>query len=169
MRQLIVPAGPVSGNGDWVWHVAAADVIMLAMGRLDRALLWKLAAFGPIMGVLIVAGAFPAGVEKFAWLAVDVFCAVAIGRAAVGNPFWQGAVTGFVVGASATLVQGLFIDSYLANNPTVAARFADRPPDFNVQYFVLELVPFIGIAGALVLGFLSFVSDRFLGRKETPA
>lgn len=136
------------------------------MASLNRSLILKLAALGPVMGALIVAGTFPEGVDKLAWFPVDVFCAVAIARSGIGNPFWTGAVTGFLLGASSTLVQGLFIDTYVANNPWVLDRFAGQPESFNIQFFVLQLVPFIGIAIALGVGFLSWVASRVLPPRE---
>lgn len=136
------------------------------MKNLNRALILKLAALGPVMGALVVAGTFPENVDRVAWLVVDGFCAVAIARAHVSNAFWHGVVTGFLLGASATLVQGLFIDSYLANNPWVLERFADQAEGFSIQGFVLQLAPFIGLASALMLGFLSFLLDRAFAKKD---
>jgi len=133
--------------------------------NLNRALILKLAALGPVMGALIVAGAFPENADRVGWLVVDGFCAIAIARSRVHNPFWHGCVTGFLLGASAILVQGLFVDTYIANNPWVMEPFVDKP-DFNMQYFILQLVPFIGIATALLLGFLSWVAARAIPAKE---
>jgi hypothetical protein len=120
------------------------------------------------MGALIVAGAFPENVDRIAWLVVDGVCAVMIARSGVANVFWNGAVTGFILGASATLVQGLFVDTYVANNPWVMETFANQPEGFSMRAFVLQLVPFIGLAGALVLGFLSWLARRMIQSKKEP-
>ena len=70
----------------------------------------------------------------------------------------------FVSGASATFVQGVFSSTYALNNPWVVEEFADMPVGFDLQFFIMMLVPFIGIASALALGFLTFLAVRVLGR-----
>jgi hypothetical protein len=133
---------------------------------MNRGLILKLSALGPAMGALVVIGVFPEGTDRFAWMVVNIGCAVAIARSQVANVFWHGCVTGFIVGASSTLVQGVFADTLIANNPWMLERFADQPEGFNLQFFVMMLVPFIGIAGALLTGFLSFLAARVLRREE---
>ena len=133
---------------------------------MNRRLITMLSIMGPAMGVLIVLGVFGEGVERFAWMAVNLSCAFAIGRARVHNAFWHGVVAGFVIGASATLVQGLFFDAYIANNPWVPQRFSNQPAGFDLRVFVMMLVPFIGVAGGLLTGFLSYLADRAMRRRQ---
>jgi hypothetical protein len=133
---------------------------------VNRKLVLWLAVLGPVMGVLIVAGVFPKGVDRFAWMGVNFVCAVAIARARVRNPFWHGAVTGFLIGALATLVQGVFTDTYVAHNPWVLETFSRRSEDFDLQYFIMMLVPFIGLAGAFITGLLSYLVDKAMRPKE---
>jgi hypothetical protein len=134
---------------------------------MNRGLVLKLSLLGPVMGALVVFGVFPQGVDRFAWMVVNIGCAVVIARSSVDNVFRHGAVIGFVVGASATLVQGVFADALIANNPWVMDKFADQPEGFDMQLFIMQLVPFIGIAGALLTGFLSFLAGRVLRREGT--
>jgi hypothetical protein len=124
-----------------------------------RLVLW-LSTLGPVMGALVVVGAFPKGVDRYAWMVVNLACAVVIARARVSNAFWHGAVAGFLIGATATLVQGVFTDAYVANNAWVLDVYSRRSEGFDLQYFIMMLVPFIGLAGALVTGFLSYLVDR---------
>lgn len=133
------------------------------MSGLNWRLIGALSTFGPLVGALVVLGVFPNGSESYAWLVYSIAVAfIAVVRTA--NPFWNAAVTGFVSGASATLVQGLFVDTFLANNPWVAERFAEAPEQFNFQYFVLMLVPFIGIASGLLVGLLTHLAGRVVRR-----
>ena len=132
---------------------------------MNRRLVLRLSLLGPVMGALVVFGVFPEGTDRFAWMAVNIGCAVAIARSHVENVFWHGVVTGFIVGASSTLVQGIFADTLIANTPWMLVRFADQPEGFNLQFFIMMLVPFIGIAGALLTGFLSYLAGRVLRRE----
>lgn len=133
---------------------------------MNRGLILKLSLLGPLMGTLVVLGVFPEGIDRFAWMVVNIICAVAIARSGATNVFRHGAVTGFIVGATSTLVQGLFADALIAHNPWMLERFADQPEGFSLQLFIMQLVPFIGIAGALLTGFLSFLAGRVLRREE---
>jgi hypothetical protein len=133
---------------------------------MNRRLVLGLSAFGPVMGALLVLGAFPEGTDRFAWTTVVIICAVAIARSSVGNAFWHGAVTGFIVGATAKLVEGLFADTYFANNPWIVEHYADKPEGFDLQLFVLQLAPFVGIGNALITGFLSFLARRVMKRED---
>lgn len=132
--------------------------------HIDRKLVAGLAVFGPIMGALIVLGAFPRGWDRVAWLVVSVVCAVTIARRDTGHPFAHGAVVGFINGAVATFIQGVFAGTLAANNAWIPAAFADKPQGFNLRLFILQLAPFIGIAGALVGGFLAWAAARAMGR-----
>jgi len=136
--------------------------------RVNRRLIALVSIIGPVMGTLVVLGVFPEGADRFAWMGVNLACAFAIARARVNNAFWHGVVAGFIIGASATLVQGLFFNTYIANNPWVPERFTNQPAGFSLRIFVMMLVPFIGLAGGLLTGFLSWLVDRAMrGNRES--
>jgi D-alanyl-lipoteichoic acid acyltransferase DltB (MBOAT superfamily) len=121
------------------------------------------------MGALVVAGVFPPGFERIGWMVVTLVCAFAIGRARVENAFWHGVVVGFVVGALATLVEGIFFGSYIKNNAWVVDKFTNQPAGFDLRIFIMMLVPFIGLAGGLVTGFVTYLVDRAMqARRESP-
>ncbi len=79
--------------------------------RLNWRLILYLSMFGPAIGTLMVLGAFPKGMERFAWLAATVFCSIVIARRSDLHHFANGAVVGFISGATSILVQGLFAAS----------------------------------------------------------
>ncbi len=133
---------------------------------MNRRLILRLSLLGPAMGTLIVLGTIPEGGDRFAWMAVDIACAIVIARSDVENVFWHGAITGFIVGASGTLVQGLFADAYFANNPWVVEVLEKKLQGSDLQFFVMMLVPFHGVASALLTGFLSFLAGKVF-RRET--
>ncbi len=125
---------------------------------------WKLVTplclFGPLLGGLAVAGVVPEGADRFVWFAVVVLCATLCARFEPARALLHGAVTGFVNGASSTLVQAFFVDTLVRNNPYIAERFADQPAGFDLEFFVFMLVPFIGVAGGAVTGLVAMLAAR---------
>lgn len=129
---------------------------------MNWRLLAPLAAFGPIMGTLMLMGAFPKGVDRFAWLLVMLACAFVVARRERVRALPHAALVGFWNGASSTLIQALFVNRLLANNPWIAQSFADQPKGFDMDYFMFMLVPFIGVAGGALTGLLAILFVRLL-------
>jgi len=131
---------------------------------------WKLvlylSLFGPVIGSLVVMGVFPERSERFAWLAVSTLSAVIIARSLDDKHFQHGALVGFIAGATSTLVQGLFSANLASNNPWVVEAFAEMPEGFDLQFFIMMLVPFIGIVSALGGGLLALVAARVMTRSR---
>jgi len=131
---------------------------------------WKLILplwlFGPAMGALVVLGAFPEGSDRFAWFVIVAATAFVCARREPERALPHAAVTGFFNGASATMIQALFLDTMVKNNPFVAEKFASQPSGFDLEFFVFMLVPFIGVAGGAMTGLLAMVIARFR-RRET--
>jgi len=125
-----------------------------------------LAAPGGLIGALVVLGVFGPGQERFVWVPYTAFCAIVIARRGGDAAIRIAAVVGFLSGAASTLVQGIFVETMLANNAWMADRFSGQPEGFSVQYFVLMLVPFIGVASALVTAVSTYLVGRAFGRRE---
>ena len=138
------------------------------MKHFDRRLILLLSLFGPAMGVLTLFGIIPDGVDRFFWLAISIGCAVVIARRAPQHAFGHGAIVGFLLGASAKLIQGIWSGVYLAHNPGLLEKFSEAqskiPQGTEFKYFVLMLVPFVGIASSLIVGLLSHFAFKSLGR-----
>ena len=132
---------------------------------MNWRLLAPLAAIGPIMGALIVMGAFPKGVDRFAWLMVVLACAFVVARREGRRALPHAALVGFWNGASSTLIQALFVERLLANNPWIAQSFANEPKGFDMDYFMFMLVPFIGVAGGALTGLLAILFVRLLNKR----
>ena len=136
---------------------------------------WKLIAplaiLGPLMGVLIVMGAFPPGVDRFAWGAIVLASAFIVARRVPARVVKHGFVIGFWNGATSTLVQAFFVKQLLANNPWMVEKFAHAPKGFDMEFFVFMLVPFIGVAGGAMTALVGLLFRRALAparsRKET--
>jgi hypothetical protein len=136
---------------------------------------WKLilalCVAGPLMGALMVMGVFPEGTDRYAWFVIVGVNAVVVARKEPERALAHGALIGFVNGAVATLVQAVFLDTLVANNPYIVEKFANQPAGFDLQYFIYMLVPFVGIAGGAMTGLLSMLAARALAsrrRKQPP-
>jgi hypothetical protein len=131
---------------------------------------WKLIAplaiVGPIMGGLVVMGAFPPGTDRFAWAAIVLASAFFVARREPAHALKHGFVIGLWNGAVATLVQAFFLKPMLANNPWMAAKFANAPKGFDMEFFVFMLVPFIGVAGGGLTAFVAVLFRRALASKR---
>ncbi|MCK5408499.1 MAG: hypothetical protein KAJ37_13615 [Candidatus Krumholzibacteria bacterium] len=138
------------------------------MKHFDRRLILLLSLFGPAMGVLTLFGIIPDGVDRFFWLAISIACAVVIARRAPQHAFGHGAIVGFLLGASAKLIQGIWSGVYIAHNPGLLEKFSEEqskmPQGTEFKYYVLMLVPFVGIASSLIVGLLSHFAFKSLGR-----
>ncbi|HET6348231.1 MAG TPA: hypothetical protein VFH88_04030 [Candidatus Krumholzibacteria bacterium] len=129
---------------------------------MNWRVLAPLAVLGPLMGTLTVMGAFPEGVDRFAWFTVVLASAFVVVRREPARAVAHAAVIGLWNGATSTLVQALFVHRLLANNPWIAARFAKQPQGFDAQFFVFMLVPFIGVAGAGLTALVAMLFGRAL-------
>ena len=129
---------------------------------MNWRMLAPLAVLGPIMGALTVTGAFPRGVDRFAWLLVTLACAFIVARREPRQALKHAALIGFWNGATATLVQALLADKLLANNPWIAETFAKQPAGFDIDFFLFMLVPFIGVAGGALTGLMAILFVRVM-------
>lgn len=127
---------------------------------------WKLIAplaiLGPLMGALIVMGAFPPGTDRFAWGAIVLASAFIVARREPAHVVKNGFAIGFWNGATATLVQAFFVHQLIANNPWMEAKFAHAPTGFDMEFFVFMLVPFIGVAGGGMTALVGLLFRRAL-------
>jgi len=131
---------------------------------------WRLVApfalLGPAMGALMVMGVFPKGADRFAWFAIVVVSALVVARRERERALFHGAVLGFWNGASSTMVQALYVEKLVANNPWIAERFAHQPPGFDLEFFVFMLVPFIGVAGGGLTGLVAMAAARIFAARD---
>jgi hypothetical protein len=129
---------------------------------------WKLILLlslpGPAIGVLTLYGVIPFGADRWFWLAVSVIAAVVIALRVERGAFGHGAIVGLLLGATSKLIQGIWSSTYIANNPGLLENFSGESELPEFRYFVLMLVPFVGIANALIVGLMSYLTHRAMGR-----
>ena len=127
---------------------------------------WKLIAplaiLGPLMGVLVVMGAFPPGADRFVWGTVVLASAFIVARREPAHVVKHGFTIGLWNGATSTLVQAFFVKPMLVNNPWMVTKFAHAPRGFDMEFFVFMLVPFIGVAGGALTALVGMLFRRAL-------
>lgn len=132
---------------------------------------WKilapLAILGPLMGMLVVMGQFPQGVDRFAWAGIVLTSAFFVTKRDPVAAVKHGFAIGFWNGATSTLIQAFFVKLMLANNPWMVARFANAPRGFDMEYFVFMLVPFIGVAGGGLTALVAMFFRRALRHSDS--
>jgi hypothetical protein len=129
------------------------------LSQLQWKLILLLSLPGPLIGLLTVYGVIPFGNDRWYWLAISVVGAIVIARRVEGKAFFHGALVGVILGASSKLIQGVFSRTYIAHNPELLDRFGDMNVP-ELRYFLLMLVPFVGVANALILGLMSHFAHR---------
>jgi hypothetical protein len=136
---------------------------------MNWKMLLPLAILGPLMGLLVVMGQFPPGVDRFAWAGIVLTSAFFVAKREPRTPVKHGFAIGFWNGASSTLIQACSVKLMLANNPWMVARFAHAPHGFDMQFFVFMLVPFIGVAGGGLTALVALFFRRALRQPQSGA
>jgi hypothetical protein len=131
------------------------------MSHINWRVVLPLTLFGVAVGIVSVfLGTASARADRMLWLPVLLVSAWVIARFAGRSQFGNGAVVGFIAGAVAKLIQGVFAAAYWDNNPWLAEAFADKDAEFDFQRYTLGLVPYVGVANALIQGFLAWIAGR---------
>lgn len=133
----------------------------------DWKLILLLSLPGPAIGVLTLFGVIPFGADRWFWLAVSIMAAVIIALRVEHGVFGHGAAVGLLLGVTSKLIQGIWSSTYVAHNPGLMEKFSGETETAEFRYFVLMLVPFVGIANALIVGLMSYLTYKATGRGRT--
>jgi len=140
---------------------------------------WKwigiLALVSAVTTLITIFGLVPEGVVQYVIsFAISIAFAFVLARNTASKFFLNGLVLGVVAGVAATLVQMMFFNTMLENNPEMAKRFEQMPANMNPVAAMAMFAP-IGIAfSALIMGLFTWVIAMLLGkgsrrRTEPPA
>lgn len=138
---------------------------------MSWVLILALADLGLLMGVASVFG-LTRGIEGALWLVIGIACSVVLGRKAPSRHFLHGFLVGLIGGALSPLVQATLFPTYAANNPEAMEQMAAIPGGVSPRLFFALLSPVIGLLSGLLLGALSWIAARVLGKRSsevTPA
>jgi uncharacterized membrane protein YeaQ/YmgE (transglycosylase-associated protein family) len=135
---------------------------------MNVRLVLLLSLLGLVIGVASVAGVLKSGAETLAWCVIALLCGIVVARQVPSRHFLHGFLAGFIAGVLGPLVQVVFFDQYLANNPKAADSFARLPTAMSPRIMVVLLTPVVAACLGVFTGFLAWVAHKALGRKPAP-
>ncbi|MBK9332962.1 MAG: hypothetical protein IPM96_11300 [Ignavibacteria bacterium] len=127
---------------------------------MNWKLILQLSLFGLLMGILSVFGLIPGGFELIPWIIIAVISALAISRNTNKLMFTHAVMAGLFMGIITSVVQAIFFDTLLKNNPDSLDGFKEIPTAMEPQYVLLFTGPFIGIIFGLFIGLLAVIFKK---------
>ncbi len=112
-----------------------------------------LSLFGAIMGFLSVKG-YTGKLEPAYWILFGIISSLVLSRNIESKLFIHALLVGLSWGILNAIIQSVFFDQYLANNPSLQERFKNTA-SLKPQVFVLIMGPVIGLVTGAVLGGLT--------------
>ncbi|MEX0287857.1 MAG: hypothetical protein AB3N14_02000 [Flavobacteriaceae bacterium] len=122
-----------------------------------------LADFGIVMGVLSVNG-LTQKLEPYLWLLFGIISAYVLVKKVRYRLFFHSVLLGVLWAVVNALIQVLFFDSFLANNPADALAFEELTV-IEPKIFVLLFSPIYGLLMGIVIGVLSLLLKKILSPK----
>ena len=123
-----------------------------------------LADFGIIMGVLSVNG-LAQRLEPYLWLLFGIISAFVLVKKVQHRLFVHGVLLGVLWAVINALIQVLFFDSYLANNPTDAVTF-EQLTIMDPKWFVILFSLPYGLFMGVIIGGLALLLRRLLSPRS---
>ncbi len=116
---------------------------------------WKiillLSLFGAAMGITSLTGATEK-IELYLWIAIAVICAFAIVAKVESKFFLHTLLIGIFSAFLNSIIGAIFFDTYLQNNPTVAAGLSQQPTFPSIRTFSFLVGMAIGVIYGSVMG-----------------
>lgn len=131
---------------------------------------WKmilsLAALGVLVSVVSLLGWLPSSM----WISIGliVVIAVLLGYTVKQKLFMHGFWTAIIWTLIGGALQFILWDTYIANNPDVAAKLAEVPEGMNPKTISMISLPFIAAISGVILGLLAMLFGKLLGEKPAP-
>ncbi len=126
--------------------------------KMDWKVIGILSVIGVIMGLLSVKG-FTQKLEPFLWLLFGIATALIISKNITEKTFLHGLFIGLAWGTINGVIQSMFFDTYLANNPALQENFS-KSTSIQPRYLVLLTSPVFGLMTGAVIGGLSLLLRR---------
>ena len=130
---------------------------------------WKiillLVLIGCAIGVASLFGLVHSKYEIVYWLVLAMASGFVIAKSC-GRPFMHGVIVGLFTGILVAIIQAVFFDKYLMNNPTSLDGFKNLTTSLEPQYVLLFSGPFFGIAYGIVMGLIALGLKKIAGNKN---
>jgi hypothetical protein len=133
---------------------------------MNWRLIISLSILGIIFGIASVFG-FTSGREWLAWLCIGVYSAWRFTRQSREELFLHGFYLGILAGFFSSIIQALFVSTYLTNNPRMVEALNALPQGLHPAAVVLIMGPIIGTVSGVVFGVLAVVTGKLV-RREPP-
>jgi hypothetical protein len=128
---------------------------------MNWRLILSLSLLGIIFGIASVFG-FTSGREWLAWLLIGAYSAWKFARRSGEELFLHGFYFGILTGCFSSVIQALFISSYLANNPRMIEALDALPHGLHPAAIILIMGPIIGSVSGVVFGVLAVIVGKFV-------
>ena len=134
---------------------------------MNWKLICSLSLFGLFMAFATVYF-IPSNVELFCWIVIFIICAVIIGKNAPGKYFAHGFMVSIVNCIWITSAHVLLYDKYIIKHQDELQQMAPMVEKMHISNQVVMMImgPVIGILCGLVLGLLSMIAGKALGKKK---
>ncbi|MEO8664977.1 MAG: hypothetical protein ABI462_05720 [Ignavibacteria bacterium] len=130
---------------------------------------WKIILLLVLIGCAVaVASLFGLVYSKYEivyWLVLGLASGFVIARTC-SRPFMHGVIVGLFTGILGSVIQAVFFDKYLMNNPASLDGFKNITTSLEPQYVLLFSGPFFGIAYGIVVGLIAFGLRKISGKKN---
>jgi len=128
---------------------------------------WRLILFlsllGIVLGIASVFG-FTSGREWLAWLIIGVYSAWKFASRSREELFLHGFYLGIFIGCFSSVIQALFVTTYLANNPQMVEAVDALPHGLHPAAVVLIMGPIIGTVTGVVFGVIAVIGGKLARR-----
>ncbi len=79
----------------------------------------------------------------------------------------HGVIVGLLTGIIGSIIQAVFFDTYLLNNPSSLDGFKKLSTSLEPQYVLLFSGPFFGIAYGIVVGLIALGLKKISGKNNS--
>jgi hypothetical protein len=130
---------------------------------MNWRLILSLSLLGVIFGIASVFG-FTSGREWLAWLCIGIFSAWRFARRSREELFLHGFYLGILTGFFSSVVQALFVSTYLVNNPGMVEALNALPQGLHPAAIILIMGPIIGTVSGVVFGVIAVIVGKLVHR-----
>jgi len=130
---------------------------------MNWRLILSLSLLGIVLGIASVFG-FTSEREWLAWLCIGLYAGWKFSRRSREELFLHGFYLGILAGCFSSVIQALFISTYLAHNPQMVEELDALPHGLHPAAVILIMGPFIGTVIGVVFGLLAVIVGKVLRR-----
>jgi hypothetical protein len=128
-------------------------------------LVFLLSLFGLAMALATVYAIVPSNVAQLFWLPIILISAYVIAVRAGGRFFTYRLAVGIANSFWITVIHGLFVETFMANNPQETAMLASMPLPHRPRLMMALVGPLVGVVSGAIIGILAVLAAWMFGRR----